>query len=246
MSFFDDGLRTSPSYEKSREQFPDDFVAALSADYGFDHADIDVLSDLYEIAERYRIVRSMEWAIEDQKKHRKKLIKLQRTYRRFLDELKENGWDYFNLEVSHGADLAGDLDPDLDPTNYPGKKFSKKGCYWFEFERYLKFFDLGLEATIERYKSRGGRPKNEGLDNAMHYIDDFWTDVIGKNFTLDYHNGTGTSEAFHFVKRLLERIEPVSDTQIVSAMRHYIKERGEFRRQQEEGFDWQEHDAKND
>jgi hypothetical protein len=115
------------------------------------------------------------------------MLKLQKKFLAFKEELEAQGGDYFNLEVSHGARLCGDLDPDLDPNDYPGKQFSKNYCYWFEFERYLKFFEVGLDHTTKNSKSRGGRPRNEGLHLAVNYIADFWVFKLGRKYTLDHH-----------------------------------------------------------
>jgi len=225
---FADKPRTEPGYASERKYYTDEFINALAADYEFDPKDINLLTDLYEISFRYRLGNRI--AASDKEylpEHRKDLLRLQKKYRAFVDELEALGGDYFNLEVSGGAKLAEELnlavDPELDPKDYPGMQFSKSYCYWYEFERYLTFFGLGLDNNIDQHKSIGGRPKNEGLHLSIGYIAEFWEDEIGRKFTVDHHGGQGLTEAFEFTKRMFGPLDKIKDAQIITAMRAEIK-----------------------
>ena len=213
-----------------------EFVATLASDYGFDRTNIEILGKLYEVEYRYRLGKSFEGEADLLKEQRKDLKKLLKAYHAFRNKLAACGEDYLNLEIRNGAELSGNLDPNLDPTDYPEESFSKNSCYWFEFERYLTFFERGLEKTIKDYKNEGGRRKNQGLETALPYIAEFWTETIGKQFTLDYERGAGLSEAFSFVKRLVAPLEDVTDTQIITVMRRWIKEENESERRRAVGF----------
>ncbi len=219
---------TEPGYQSEREYYTEDFICALAAVYNFDAADIYLLTDLYEIAYRYRLGNRLAAGDKERMpEYRKNLSKLQRKYRAFMDELEAQGGDYFNLEVSGGARIAEALDlgvdPDLDPQDYAGMQFSKSYCYWYEFERYTTFFGLGLDHNIEQLKSRGGRPKNQGLHLSIGYIGRFWERRLGRKYTVDHHGGQGLTEAFEFTKRLLTPLDDIDDVQIITAMRTEIK-----------------------
>lgn len=226
--FFSDKPRTTPGYQKSKVFYSDDFVDALAQDYDFDCTDINLLTYLYEIPHRYNVANAIHNGDREfQPQNRKNLLKLQAKFKTFKDELYAQGGDRFNLEVSDGAGLCGELNPNLDPDDYPGKAFSKNYCYWFEFERYLKFFEEGLKQTLKNTKPRGGRPKNEGLHNAIHYIASFWEFKLLRKYTLDHHNGKGLTEAYKFTRRLLAPLDQIDEKQIITAMRAEIKERNE-------------------
>ncbi len=235
MDTTEEEAKPTPAYESARKHYTDQFIESLAKDYNFDPTDIEVLGRLYEIEYRYNTGQSFEGEADENREERQRHKKLLKTFRAFRKELEENGGDHFNLEVHHGARMCGDLNPNLDPEDYPGQDFSKNYCYWFEFERYLTFFGLGLEATIERNRSHGGRPKNGGLSLAINYISDFWHFNLGKKYTLDYEGGTGLSEAFIFTKRLIDPLDEVPEVQIVTAMRHWIKQTNEWDRQISKG-----------
>lgn len=221
--------RTEPGYLKSREYYSDEFIQVLSEEYEFDPTDINVLTEIYEIAHRYVVGNDIAAGDKEYLPgHRKQLLKLQKKFLAFKDELEAQGGEYFNLEVSYGARQSGDLNPELDPDDYPGKNFSKNGCYWFEFERYMTFFDVGLDHTIQKNTPRGGRPRNEGLHLSITYIADFWEFDLKRKYTVDHHEGHGLTEAFEFTKKMLSPLDDIEDVQIITAMRCEIKERREL------------------
>lgn len=93
-------------------------------------------------------------------------------------------------------------------------------------DRSLSLFRSFLQSKLKRLDSKGGRPRNKGLQGFTEYAWMIWTNELGKPFTLDYHKGSGTSPAFQFVKDMIAPAYEASDREIVSAMRYVIARSG--------------------
>lgn len=52
--------------------------------------------------------------------------------------------------------------------------------------------------------------------------------MLERQFTVDYHQGSGLTEAFAFVNLVVAQIDSaITETEIITAMRTIIKERGQ-------------------
>jgi len=73
-------------------------------------------------------------------------------------------------------------------------------------------------------KGKSGRRKLFALSQWLPNIKRQWEERSGKRFTVDEHNGTGITDAFHFCKRAMINIDPkVTDSNLITAMKSYIK-----------------------
>ncbi len=220
---------TGPGYVESKDVYPDEFIARLAKDFEFDAFGTHNLTRLYEIPYRYKLMNDLVAGDREREKSHLRHVRMLKALNTFRDVLEAEGGHDFNMEVARGAVLSGDLDPQLDPADYPDKNLSARGCYWFEFDRYLTFFERGLADSIERLKSKAGRYKNEGLSLAISNIANFWEYDLGRKFTFDAYEGQGITDAYDFTKALLEPVDDIPDEQIKTAMRREIKERRAFK-----------------
>lgn len=223
--------KDGPAYASSREIYTDEFIAELAHDFDFDASSNHVLSRLYEIPFRYHLGNRIDHKGEGLKEARKDYERLQKALVTFQQELEKFHGTGIDMELWEGAKALPMFDPDLDARNYPEFVYKSSIAYYFEFFRYLNFLQLGIHKQIGRLKSVGGRPKRFGLSLAVSYISQFWIIDLNRRYSLDYHQGSGISEAFAFTSRLIQQIEPVEERKIVTAMRALIKENARFRDQ---------------
>ncbi len=84
-----------------------------------------------------------------------------------------------------------------------------------------------LEDNLEWLHDKGGRPRNKGLQGFTEYMWMLWAGELGRPFTLDYHKGSGTSQAFQFVDDMLAPAYDATESEIITAMRYVIAKKGE-------------------
>lgn len=94
--------------------------------------------------------------------------------------------------------------------------------YYFELLRLLHLLDHSLSEDIRRARPRRGPKRNEALEAAIGTLVGFWVYEAKEKFTLDYHQGTGTTKAFHFCKTFIGLFDDVPDTKIITVMRAEI------------------------
>tara|TARA_R100000005_G_scaffold91812_1_gene64561 strand:+ start:1503 stop:2147 length:645 start_codon:yes stop_codon:yes gene_type:complete len=83
-----------------------------------------------------------------------------------------------------------------------------------------------LQDNLEALMNKGGRPRNKGLQGFTEYMWMLWADELGRPFTLDYHRGSGTSQAFQFVNDMLAPAYDATESEIINAMRYVIAKKG--------------------
>ena len=82
------------------------------------------------------------------------------------------------------------------------------------------------ELGITRFSPVKGRKRNYPLENLVRRLAFIWTETFERKFTVDYHQGSGLTEAFEFVELVATELGlSVTDTEIVTSMRTVIKER---------------------
>jgi hypothetical protein len=91
-----------------------------------------------------------------------------------------------------------------------------------ELSRHLEILNAGLETMVAQSAPSSGRPINQGLEVFVRHAANFWTQELAREFTLDYEDGTGTTQAFLFVQFLISPLADISDKQIVTAMRREV------------------------
>lgn len=139
-------------------------------------------------------------------------------------------------EVLYSGDFE-DLESDLywmglhnnDVTDTPdipvisGQHAKSGKTYLLEVERLLSLLEETADLGIKYFASPRGPKRKFALENLVRRLDFIWSNVLKRQFTVDYHEGTGTTDAFAFVRTVVLQLDKkISDTQIVTAMRKII------------------------
>lgn len=100
--------------------------------------------------------------------------------------------------------------------------------YLVELENLLALLDTAADLGAARFAPARGRKRKYALENLVRRLAYVWADLLGRQFTVDYHQGSGLTEAFAFVSIVVAEIHSeITETEIITAMRTIIKERGQ-------------------
>ncbi len=110
-----------------------------------------------------------------------------------------------------------------------GRAQGKPGSsYLVELENLLALLDTAADLGAARFAPARGRKRKYALENLVRRLAYVWADILGRQFTVDYHQGSGLTEAFAFVSIVVAEIDSaITETEIITAMRTIIKERGQ-------------------
>ena len=90
----------------------------------------------------------------------------------------------------------------------------------------LNLLAASVNIKLDFSKLSSGPRKNAALESLTQSASYFWSHNVGRKFSIDYHKGSGLTEAFQFVRALIDPLDAnVSDQQIITAMRTEIKSR---------------------
>jgi len=101
-------------------------------------------------------------------------------------------------------------------------------AYLIELERLLALVQTTAQLGIDRFAPVRGRKRKVALENLVRRLADIWANTLERPFTVDYHAGTGLTEAFRFVSLTTTQLDGTyNDTELITAMRTIITERGQ-------------------
>jgi hypothetical protein len=195
--------------------YTDTFLADLQRQFGFDATSPETAARIRDLARRYILGRRTENQPDFLKTERRAYLAIQEATERYLALLKDH----------EDRDLAADMDMAARQSGWERPETAEPERL---YRQLLRLLDLLRNAAIQQARhleSHGGRPKNFGLGDLVRHAAHFWTGTLGRQFSIDYHQGAGTTPAFDFVKALVVPIDDVSDQQIVTAMRAEIAKR---------------------
>ena len=207
-----------------------EFLSLLGASFEFEPLNPELVKSLREIAAVYIRGRRMEDESKDEYES------IHKPLRDIYGELLAgvNSFQEELASISKRVDIPSDLyrsarvlkepKPLTDFPFLPDHQRKRGEPYYEELQRLLALLRHAATSQIERHTSKGGRPSNLGLKHAMDLIADFWSNDLGRPFTVDYVDGTGLTRAFDFCKALLGPLDDLADRQIVTAMRFAITE----------------------
>ena len=211
--------------------YNEQFLSKLKEQFGFDALEPQVARELQGIAFRYIVFRRGENQPQFVRKSRLDYRALQKATERYIEFL-----EHFNEEM---GDLASDIHLAVTtevPARVPvdcrrpinsRRPTDRDGhASLAELLRLLSLMKMTAGRHVRDFTAGGGRPKNLGLEAMTWKAAEFWTEELKRKFTVDYHRGTGITEAFEFVRALVAPLDDVSDRQIVTAMRAEINRRG--------------------
>lgn len=201
-----------------------EFLAGCGKRFAIDFSDKDAVWAVRETGARYILARRLEESPVLLKDERGRYLALAEALDHFRAELKGVEEIVVN-DMFHAAREMREPKPATDFPHLSDHEKKRGQPYYCELQRMLEILRTAIRGQIGKLTSRGGRPKNEGLDLFMYYAADFWVGELGRRFSIDHHKGVGLTEAFEFSKFLLTPLDDVSDAQIVTAMRRQIRER---------------------
>lgn len=213
---------------KNTEIFPADFLEALSCEFAFDAFAPEIKALLDEIPRKLNIARRLGDGREEIREYRKNFERLAQSLDDFLsvyDDLRSIGID---SEIWDGAKKLPGSDPNLSAKNYPEFIYKDSRAYEFELQRYLNFLQIGVYDQIKKLKTPTGRPKDQGLHLAVRHIANIWSLELKRPYTVDYHAGSGVSQAFAFTNRVVQQIEHTDERRVITAMRAVIKQNADL------------------
>jgi hypothetical protein len=111
----------------------------------------------------------------------------------------------------------------------------EEAIFWLDGLKVLKSLDIlaaYVQAALKRTTgSPPGRHRNDALDIWVVNMENYWTQMLGKRFTLQVHRGQGVSQAFLFCRQALQGTDPsVTNQALITAMRKLIKTRARQRK----------------
>ncbi|HVB79574.1 MAG TPA: hypothetical protein VNE82_06430 [Candidatus Binataceae bacterium] len=195
--------------------YSDEFLFELHRAFGIEPFTAERAGQIRKLGTRYILGRRMENQTDLLKSDQRNYLELQKATESYLALLREYEERNIGSDMKVAAQQLGWPEPELnDPEGY--------------YRQLLLLLDLLRTATIRQAKylaSRGGRPKNFGLEDLVRHAADFWAVELGRRFTVNYHQGEGITRAFEFIKALVAPLDDISDKQIVTAMRTAIATR---------------------
>jgi hypothetical protein len=87
----------------------------------------------------------------------------------------------------------------------------------------LDLLTLTAELKTKFHIARRGPKRHSGFHSITMHAIALWSVDFGRKFTVDYHKGSGLTEAFQFMRALIDPLDDVTDTQIITAMRDAIR-----------------------
>lgn len=210
--------------------YSDEFLAQLGVEFKFDALAPKMASEIRVLGWRYLV----EQAIDNDDGA------MRRQTRKEYQALKKQINDFAELLLRpEYADIASDmyfaalrLREPPPKTNFPQLtefETTRGAPYLAELVRLLRLLDAAADDGIKCFSPPKGRKKKYAVENFTRRAAYIWMGILGRSFTLDYHEGAGLTRAFEFVKVLLNRLDvSVPDTAIITGMRATIAQNREF------------------
>lgn len=163
---------------------------------------------------------------------------LRESYRRLKSETERfrtviSSSDYVDLETDlYWAAIhkyEAQSNPDISVISGPGA--NRGHAYVADLEYLLSLLEFAAETGIERFAPAKGRKPNIALKNAVRRIDYIWSETLERRFSVDYHQGSGVTPAFVFVKTIFETLDSeITEKEIITEMRDVISDRNAARK----------------
>jgi hypothetical protein len=207
--------------------YSDDFLTRLGTRFGFDGLEPELALELRRSARFYLAHREQSKA-DGVNTDRQEYRALQKAALKFI-EIIEAAQDDSDIATDMYI-TARNLKPGDNPfgiTDLPESQIEGRN------DRHYRHLLVLTRLLVEAIKHQGdvvklpsGPRKNVALESLVQSASYFWSRYLGRKFTVDYHQGSGLTEAFQFVRTLLEPFgDIIGDRQIITAMRAEIKSR---------------------
>lgn len=229
----DDGIE--PPKTIAARVYSDQFLSELKKQFRFDALAPETAAELRDIAFRYIVFRREENQPAFRKSSRREFLALQEATECYLALLERHETRDLASDIHLAASLENIGEDRGNSPDVAGQKRHDGKAYLRDLVRLLELIKRTAAWHARFLETRGGRPKNFGLEELARKAAEFWSTELNRQFTVDYHKGTGVTVAFKFVRALVAPLDDVSDRQIVTAMRAQIAARRRLRERAEQG-----------
>jgi hypothetical protein len=204
----------------ARRIYGRDFLQAIGRQFHFNPDDSGIVARIFHMGASYIRLRRMEDR-DDFRQLRAQYLGLSRKidlFRQLLDKNKD--LEFPDLMYLSALQL-GEPPP---KGHFPGlnaHELKQSGePYFLEFLRLLDILSNGIKSDLARSAPKPGPKVNSGLEVIAIQASQFFAVELKKRpFTIDPHKPFKPTEAFDFVKSLVEPLDSVTDDQIVTAIR---------------------------
>ena len=220
----DTGNEVSPE-QQIIKMYTDEFISDIAVRFDMEMEPRELARELRNIGHRYIQMSRLPDRDALVREDRKEYTSLNGLTANFITALQ--AWASRDL-AGEMAQTARSLNEPRPMTEFPDltdHQRQRGDAYHYELLRLLTLLENSTDQRIRYLTSSGGRPLNYGLEILTRKAADFWTERLGRRFTIAYHQGIGTTRAFDFVQALLEPFDEVTDIQITTAMRAEVKSR---------------------
>jgi hypothetical protein len=204
--------------------YTDDFIADIAKRFKIQLDPTELARELRDIGSRYIAANRAE-KLDDSRQARADYKGRLRIITKFQQDLW--GWaddDMAGL-MADAARISAEPLPTTDFPDLNDHQRRRGDAYYHELLRLVEVAKTSTQLAVKRLTSDGGRPINSGLEILTRRAADLWCEILKRSFTLDYHKGSGVTDAFCFVKALLKPIAAIPDLKIITAIRAEISRR---------------------
>jgi len=205
--------------------YSDRFLSGLKAEFGFDALKPTIAAELRDIAFAYIVFRREENQPAYRRTTRRQFLALQTATERYLSLLEQHQQRDLASDIHLVMSLEYAANKEMTIPRIAGSKRFDGIAYLRDLIRLLELIKQTANRQAHFFEARGGRPKNLGLEELTRKAAELWSKQLKRRFTLDYHEGTGLTAAFKFVRALVAPLDEIPDRQIVTAMRAQIATR---------------------
>jgi hypothetical protein len=197
------------------------FFDALKSCFDFCNGIPDLENKIADIGRLYLALRRWESHAELQKSRTGDYLALKADVERFANALIKHDE---NLQIASDLRIAAiSLGEPPPKTNFSDltdhEKRSGGEPYLRELQRLLKVLVAAADLQAEYLDVRRGPKINFGLELMVRRVAELFGEDFRRPFTIDQHKPFKPTEAFLFIRALVDPLDDVSDDNIASAMR---------------------------
>jgi hypothetical protein len=216
-----------PHHAIAKRIYSHEFLNQLAKTFNFDLDKHNARYELRKIAEAY-IVGCRNDGEKLQKELRHRYRQLSGAISDFAGRLnKSDDYDDIATEM-HRVAIFSPLEASyMDDVIVAQKARGDTEFLHRHLLNLLELLTVTAKHRIKFYEGTRGRRKNRGLQAVIMKGHQFWAFDLDRKFSIDHHHGTGLTDAFQFVRALIEPFgDRITDTQIITAMRAEISRHG--------------------
>ena len=203
-----------------RRVYGRDFLKAIGRQFEFNPDDSEIIARIFHMGVCYIAFRRREDG-DDMRQLRAHYAKLSRGIEVFRELLDENKDLDIPQMMYFSALQLGEQPPNGHFPGLTAHELTQSGePYFREFLRLLEILSNGIKSDLARSAPKPGPKMNFGLEVIAIQASQFFAVELNRRpFTIDPHKPFKPTEAFDFVKSLVEPLDRVTDDQIVTAIR---------------------------